>query len=287
MEPQTHFLCNEKRDFLRNRRGRHLFYALHTPIRTSAPVADDVWIFCNPFIEEKVFSHGVYVQFARFLAGNGYTVLRFDYEGDGDSEGEYHRMDLLQWRDDVLDMMDLVMRLFPRARINLFGLRLGAAIAAFAAQKKVVHALLFWEPIFNGEKYMSDCLKINLTSHFFSSRKSVKDGKGLIESLRTAEMINLFGYEINDRLFDQIQRFDLKGLLKPLAGISRIAAVAINRPGLKADRAEVLECASDPEWFALLSMPTFWYGPRMIDMKPDRLFTRSHEIIQAMNEFRI
>ena len=79
------------------------------------------WFFCNPFLEEKTFSHVVYVHFARQMAtlnrttrhwhsqiaGNavwsvcgeahctnllrtdlGRAILRFDNEGDGGREGE-------------------------------------------------------------------------------------------------------------------------------------------------------------------------------------------------------
>jgi hypothetical protein len=36
------------------------------------------WLFCNPSLEERTFSHAVSVQFSRQMATLGRFVLRFD-----------------------------------------------------------------------------------------------------------------------------------------------------------------------------------------------------------------
>ncbi|MBT8350241.1 MAG: alpha/beta hydrolase, partial [Deltaproteobacteria bacterium] len=64
----------------------NLFGVLHEPENTPKPQG---FVFCHPFAEEKLWTHRVFVNFARELAQKGYTVLRFDYMGHGDSEGGF------------------------------------------------------------------------------------------------------------------------------------------------------------------------------------------------------
>jgi len=274
----------EQRDFLRNRRGRKLFYALHMPIRQSPYPAENAWILCNPLFEEKVFSQGIYVQFARFLAGRGYTVLRFDYEGDGDSEGEFEAMNLPQWRDDILDMAAFLRQLDPHVSIDLFGLRFGAFMAALAAAHIPTHSLLFWEPVQDGKKFIADHQKINFSSHLFTSKKEIKDREGLIRSLTTIETVNIAGYDISDRLLRQINHSMLPDILTPLRSSIHIAAIAINRPGIKTERSEVNALTSAPGLFMTINRHPFWFVPRFIDMQPEDLFGGSLDLIRRMNE---
>lgn len=273
----------EQRDFLRNRRGRRLFYALHMPIRLAPYPAENVWILCNPLLEEKVFSQGIYVQFARFLAGHGYTVLRFDYEGDGDSEGEFEEMNLPHWRDDILDMAEFLRQLYPQVRVNLFGLRFGAVMAALAAAHTPTHSLLFWEPVQDGKKFITDHQKINFSSHLFTSKKEIKDRESLIRSLTATGTMNIAGYDINDKLLQQIGHSSLPDILMELKSSVQIAAMAINRPGMQAERLEVNALSSAPGLFMMINSHPFWLVPRFIDMQPEDLFGGTLDLIRRMD----
>ena len=64
-----------------------LFAFAHHPVGASRGNV----VFCHAFAEEKLWSHRVYVTFARELAQAGYGVLRFDMRGEGDSGRELSR----------------------------------------------------------------------------------------------------------------------------------------------------------------------------------------------------
>ena len=66
--------------------GYRLFGVVHDP---EVEANSRGFVFCHPFAEEKLWTHRVFVNFARSLAQKGYHVLRFDYMGHGDSEGEF------------------------------------------------------------------------------------------------------------------------------------------------------------------------------------------------------
>ncbi|HEY5997792.1 MAG TPA: hydrolase 1, exosortase A system-associated [bacterium] len=67
--------------------GRQLFGILHIPDGPASPVDTVVMVTGGP--QTRYGSHRLYVLLARYLCERGVAVLRFDYEGMGDSEGEF------------------------------------------------------------------------------------------------------------------------------------------------------------------------------------------------------
>ena len=63
-----------------------LFGVFHEP---PGPSSKSAFVFCHPWGEEKLWAHRGFVSFARTLAADGHPVLRFDYMGNGDSDGEF------------------------------------------------------------------------------------------------------------------------------------------------------------------------------------------------------
>jgi esterase/lipase len=193
----------ERRGFFTNRRGRRLFYAYHgEPGRFT-------WIFCNPMLEEKINAHPVYVGLARNFAQNNASVIRFDYEGDGDSEGELASVGVEQWVNDAQDMARFAQTEFGATALGFFGIRLGGAIATLAAEGLACKQILIWEPIINGQSYFQDCLKSNLATQFSLYKKIVENRDQLIEKLNAGGSINVLGYELGKTMCDSLQKIDL------------------------------------------------------------------------------
>ncbi len=121
------------------------------------------WFFCNPILEERTFSHLVYVHLARQMVILGRFVLRFDNEGDSDSEGEFDGLELTAWVSDVEAACEFVHARYGLATPVLFGLRLGATITCPTAVRTGCSRLLC-ELVASDRAYIDDCLKINPTT---------------------------------------------------------------------------------------------------------------------------
>lgn len=79
-------------------------------------------------------SHRQFTLLARDMAAHGYPVLRFDYRGMGDSEGEVRSFE--QAGDDIRAAVDQLMEVVPDLKkIALWGLCDGATAALFHAQQ--------------------------------------------------------------------------------------------------------------------------------------------------------
>ena len=95
----------------------------------------------------------------------GLAVLRFDYDGTGDSAGEETdpgRVDA--WLSSVTAAVDeLAATGVPR--IGLVGIRMGGLFAAHAAaQRGGVDALVLWDPCTSGKAFLREQRMLRLLS---------------------------------------------------------------------------------------------------------------------------
>lgn len=91
------------------------------------------------------------------LAASGVAVLRFDYRGSGDSDGNFNEMDLHSEVNDTVAAVRYLKNLpgVDEHRIALLGRSLGGAIAVLAAaeMKEKVKAIALWAPVFSASQW--------------------------------------------------------------------------------------------------------------------------------------
>ena len=129
---------------------RSLFGIFHAP---GTSIAQSAFVFCHPFGEEKLWTHRVFVSFARQLAADGHPVLRFDYTGNGDSDGSFSETSVRTAIADVDAAVSHMRTVRGVTQINLLGLRFGATVAALAAEElSAIDRLVLWAPIVDGSR---------------------------------------------------------------------------------------------------------------------------------------
>lgn len=115
-------------------------------------------VLCNAFGYDELCTHRAWFQFAQWLAGQGISVLRFDYPGTGDSLGveeEPARID--RWIGSIGTALDYLRTACGVQRISLCGFRLGATLAALAAQRSGgVDGLALLAPVLSGRRYVRE-----------------------------------------------------------------------------------------------------------------------------------
>jgi len=128
---------------------------LHRPRGTQATMGV---VLCNPFGYEALSAYRGWRDLADALAARGVTALRFDYPGTGDSSG--NEEDPLRWRawlDSIKSAVGVLREQSGVSRITLCGLRLGATLAAIAAQELGgVDDLIMLMPLVSGKAYIRE-----------------------------------------------------------------------------------------------------------------------------------
>ena len=133
-----------------NRSGQKLFGTLHRPALTRPDVP--VVVLLSPGVKMRVGPGRLYVPLTEMLNALGYTVLRFDFFGLGDSEGElleaslvdvYNHIEVGRYVDDTLSALNWLRQSQNSNRFILGGLCGGAITALLAAERDAsVEALL-------------------------------------------------------------------------------------------------------------------------------------------------
>ncbi len=193
--------------FFFDQAGTSLFGVWHEP---AGEARRTPFVFCHPFGEEKLWAHRPYVTFARELAQRGHAVLRFDYRGNGDSGGRFSESSLSTAIADIGTAIDVTRARTGAAQVGLVGLRLGASLAfKVAAARTDVGPLVLWAPIVNGERYLQELLRINLTTQMAVYREIRDDREALGRVLAAGGTVNVDGYEMTRGMSDGLTALSL------------------------------------------------------------------------------
>lgn len=194
--------------FFKNKNNQRIFGILHSPDRALA--GGVAIICCNPLFEEKLHSHRILVNFARYAADQGIYVLRFDYYGDGESEGLFEETSVRSRIQDIESAVSFVEKEVSPSLIILLGLRFGATLAILAANTlPQIDSIITWAPIVNVKEYLHKALRVNLSNQLTVHKKILYDRDELIDQIISGKSVNIEGYELSNPFYDQAVHIDL------------------------------------------------------------------------------
>ncbi|MBX3231222.1 MAG: GNAT family N-acetyltransferase [Labilithrix sp.] len=149
----AHGLDDSVRPFFFGKEPRSLFGWYH-PSRATISQRRAV-VIAPPLGYENICAYPAMRAMAERLSDAGYPVLRFDYDGTGDSGGaDADPGRVRAWIDSVGDAIDQARALSGLDEVCLFGIRMGATIAAAAAAERGdVERLVLWNPCATGRAY--------------------------------------------------------------------------------------------------------------------------------------
>ena len=194
-----------------------LFCLLLTPAEAATPAGS--FLYLPPFAEEANRSRRMAVLQGRRLAARGWAVLLLDPFGTGDSAGGFGEAGWEIWLDDASRAASWLTKRWPNAPVVLWGLRLGALLAAdLAAQDpKRYDRLLFWQPVLRGDRFVVQFLRLRVAAAMAAGEK--ENIKNLRDSLAGGELVEIAGYELSSRLVTSIERLRLAEILQSLSGL--------------------------------------------------------------------
>ncbi|RYY02713.1 MAG: hypothetical protein EOO53_10700 [Gammaproteobacteria bacterium] len=132
----------------------YLYGAYHPPKLTNRR---EGIVLCNPFGQEYMRAHRSLRRLAINLSALGYSVLRFDYRGTGDSAGTLANVTAADWQEDIRVAVQELMDIAAVPKVSLLGLRVGSLLAAqVAAKNPQISRLLMWDPIVSGQAYIDE-----------------------------------------------------------------------------------------------------------------------------------
>ncbi len=209
---------------------RPLFGWFHAP---ADPRARGGVVLCPPLSRDYLQAHYALRRVAVGLEHAGIAVVRFDYDGTGDSFGATDDPARVEaWLASVAAAME-VLRRSGVARVGLAGMRIGALLAAEAAARDgAVDQLVLWDPAASGKAFVSE--QRALAALTFGAPPTRDDG-----SLETPGML------LSAETVAGLRALDVAPTGPPLAA----RALVLTRKGRTPPRALVERLgASDTQW---------------------------------------
>lgn len=195
--------CTLQEEFMFfNSREDRLYGSIHQPEQNRGNRKIG-FVLCQPFVTEQFKVYRILFNFSRFLAERGFTVLRFDYMGTGDSSGKFEDADVETRVSNVIDAVMFLKNRTDISHIGLIGCRLGAVWAAMAAERirSDVSRLVLWDPVFDVHKYLYNQLRGNLSEQTVMYGKVVENRDKLVEKISAGETVYVAGYEITKKFY--------------------------------------------------------------------------------------
>lgn len=120
---------------------------LHTPDNIGPGEKAPGILMLHGFTGNKTEAHRLFVHVARSLSEHGFVVLRFDFRGSGDSDGEFEDMTLPGEVSDAERALTFLLRQrnVDGSKVGVIGLSMGGRVAAILASKdrRVKFAVLY------------------------------------------------------------------------------------------------------------------------------------------------
>jgi alpha/beta superfamily hydrolase len=249
---------SEEQVVFRSRQNANLYGVLYRNANSEQKGAVTI---CPPDVDERTWSQRVLVNFSRMLAVNGYTVLRFDYEGQGESQGEYEDSTISTRRDDVESAVSFLLDRTEMNTISIVGVRLGGTVAALAASNNAaVTSLVLWEPIIDLHAYLYGLLRVNISAQMVMHKAVLKDREKLVEEILAGGAVGINGFYLTKRFFQEAMDVSVEDALKVYHGKCLVAL----SPASKWPFDGVGEVIR-PKFSA------FWKEPRIYAVRPQAL----------------
>lgn len=190
---------SEKIFFFPGSGNRNLLGFLHY---ADSPKSSTGIVYCHPFAEEKNMSHSVMVKAARKFATAGIPVLRFDFSGCGDSEGDLHFFVVEDWLQDLDSAIDALRKETGISKCLLWGLRLGAGFSLMRQQYgSDIAGLILWQPVLDFSIYIKQFLRQAISLQISKGREG-NAGLNTQDDLEGHGLVHVIGYPITKDLYD-------------------------------------------------------------------------------------
>jgi len=147
--------------------GEQIIGILHVPDRLKKGEKAPAIAMFHGFTGNKSEAHRLFVHVARAICNAGFIVLRFDFRGSGDSDGEFEDMTVPGEVSDSARALDFLSSLdiVDQKKIGVIGLSVGGRVAAILASKdrRVKFVILYSAALTPlKEKFLEDLEKESL-----------------------------------------------------------------------------------------------------------------------------
>ncbi len=187
---------------------------LHQPAPENEPATRHGLLLCPPLFEERKAAARVLTETAHRLCCAGWTVLRIDYRGCGDSNGALADFAPDDWLVDLAAAAAFLTGPQACATLTLLGLRFGANLAWRMTRDPGAPTLLrgciLWEPLADGRRYIEEALRQKIMKEMLTYGQARCNRRELLRRLEQGQSLDFDGYPLTPRLLREAAQCNLE-----------------------------------------------------------------------------
>lgn len=107
------------------------------------------FIFCHGFTGQRLGPHYLFVKISRALSEAGYSSVRFDFCGSGESDGQFYDMNIHSMTKDLHSIYNKIKGEFHPEKIVVLGHSFGGLIAVLCTEQLSIDGLVLLSPVAN------------------------------------------------------------------------------------------------------------------------------------------
>jgi exosortase A-associated hydrolase 2 len=221
-------------------------------------------VLCYPWGHEYTRAHRAYRQLAHHLSHIGFPVLRFDFYGCGDSDGDCEQGEMRQWLEDIEAAIREIRGKSGIGQVCLVGLRLGGTLAAMAgAARGDLDGLVLWDPVINGRTYLEELRAL----HQERLRVVFQDEPQDVH--RAEKPTEIIGFPLTPALLTALEHLDLLAMQQKPA--QNILIIASHEGSCAGQLTEHLKSLGARLAYQHLASPQIWRGETHTGLVPHQL----------------
>lgn len=182
-----------------------LYYVLHP---TTLPLRGRV-LLAGPFASERPHRYIPMVRWARYLANQGFEVMRFDHRGVGESTGRFEDYGFQSWSDDIRHCANWLQNRSPAAPLILHGLGLGALLGDRLYEQGLSDIFLAWLPPKSAREMLYEQLKLKMSNNYTLPSSEQKTRDQYVADLERGEIVEVEGHNWTPRLWAEAAEYVL------------------------------------------------------------------------------
>jgi len=171
---------------IKNKRGNSLSCVFNNN-RPDVPIL----LLLHGFAGNKE-ENGLFIEAEEYFSEKNFNVFRFDFEGAGESEGDYSLTTLKRQGDDLESAVDYLTNKYPNNDIGIVGFSLGATISIVKNDPRI-KAYAFWSPALDPFKdmyprYNTEDLRNEFETKGFIDKAGLRVGPSIVSDFKTCEL---------------------------------------------------------------------------------------------------
>jgi len=182
-------------------------------------------VFLPAFAEEMNKTRHLVSQCRQQLHKAGLSLFQLDAFGTGDSEGDLDQTGVLQWRDDLIGLLQLLQQRGYQA-VNFIAMRFGALqLFDLLAQPQTLplqlHKVVLWQPFMQSSQFLQQLFRLKVAEQMAVGEKTSQ--KIMEQQLADGELLEIAGYPLTANFVDSVRQ---------LRDITAFASAPTNKPPL-------------------------------------------------------